>query len=80
MLERLVKIASGKMKATEIDVNFYKHEMRESQLMKGGMKYDEAHHKVLEEQGTSHPNYDQKLYTKEALDAGNKALYNEQKK
>jgi hypothetical protein len=53
-------------------MNFYQHELRELSLMKSGMKYEDAHYKVLKENDMYHPEYDKKLYTTEALDAGNK--------
>ena len=65
------------MKATEIDINFARHELREKELMDGGMSWEEAHHKVLEEQGMSKQGYESKLYTKEALEAGDKQLFDE---
>jgi len=34
------------------------------------MSYEEAHSKTLIEQGMNHPGYETKLYTKNALDAG----------
>jgi len=74
MLERLNKISSGKMKATKIDLNFVKHELREAELMKSGMTYDEAHTAVLKEQGMYHKGYAEKLYTKEAIEAGDKQM------
>jgi RHS repeat-associated protein len=72
MLDRMRKIATGEIAATDIDVNFMKHELRELELMESGMIYEEAHKQTLIEQGMYHPCYDQKLYTKEALEAGNK--------
>lgn len=74
MLDRLNKINRGELEATEIDMNFLKHELREQELMKSGKTYDEAHYDVLNEQGMYHRGYEEKLYTKEALEAGNKAL------
>jgi RHS repeat-associated protein len=72
MLSRMEKIAKKQMKATEVDLNFAKHELREAELVKGGMTYEEAHTAVLKEQGMSGINvaqYEKKLYTQEALDA-----------
>ncbi len=43
MIDRLKKIASGKLKATDTDRYFYTHELRESELMNSGMVYDQAH-------------------------------------
>lgn len=74
MIGRLKKIASGELKATEIDMNFYKHELRESELMKKGMSYDEAHEKTLKEQGMYERGYEKKLYTEDALKAGNEQM------
>jgi RHS repeat-associated protein len=80
MLERMRKIANKEIKATEIDINFAKHELRESELMKQGITYEEAHEAVLKEQGMYHRNYEKKLYTEEALKAGNEQLEREAKK
>jgi hypothetical protein len=41
--------------------------------MKNGMSYEKAHEKVLKEQNMNHAGYESKLYTQEALDAGNAA-------
>ena len=35
------------------------------------MSYDDAHKRTLQEQGMYEKGYENKLYTKEALDAGN---------
>ena len=35
------------------DASFYFHELRESQLMKGGLSYAEAHNQALAEYGVS---------------------------
>jgi hypothetical protein len=74
MIDRLKKISAGEMKATEVDMNFYKHELREAELMKSGMSYEKAHEQTLKEQGMYHRDYEKKLYTKEALDAGNEKM------
>lgn len=71
------KIVNMEMKATEIDINFAKHELRESELMKDGLSPDKAHEKVLKEQGMYHNDYEKKLYTEEALKAGNEQLAKE---
>jgi RHS repeat-associated protein len=73
MLRDLEKIAKGEMKSTEIHINFAKHELRESDLMKAGYSQEEAHYMTLKEQGMYHPDYAKKLYTQEALDAGHAA-------
>jgi len=65
------------MQATEVDLNFYNHELRESQLMKTGKAYEEAHEQTLKEQAMYHRDYEKKLYTEEALDAGNKQMHAE---
>ena len=86
MLSRMEKIASKEMKVTEIDINFAKHELRESEILKSGkgkMSYEEAHSAVLKEQGMGVMNvaeYEKKLYTQEALDASNAAWEKEIKK
>ena len=69
MLERMKKIAARKMVATEIDINYAKHELREAELVKGGMSQEEAHYKVLKEQGMYHVDYEKKLHTNEAIEA-----------
>ncbi len=79
MLERMQKIANKQMSPTEIDLNFAKHELREYEMMKDGASYEEAHEAVLKEQGMYHPGYEKKLYTPEALDAGNNQLNKETK-
>lgn len=78
MLDRMEKIAKKTMKATEIDINFAKHELREIELQKGYMKkgmtqveaQEAAHTATLKEQGMYHRDYQSKLYTKEAIEAG----------
>ena len=72
MLQRFQKIIKGDLKATEIDINFAKHELREVELRAKGYSHDEAHEMVLKEQGMYHQGYDKKLYTKEALEASEK--------
>jgi len=74
MLERLQKIVNNEMKATDIDINFARHELRESELMSEGLSYDKAHQAVLKEQNMYHPGYQEKLYTKEAIEAGDKQM------
>lgn len=70
MIDRLKQIRKGNLKATDVDINFVKHELRESKLMKKGMKYEDAHNQTLNEQGMGNGvNYHEKLYTKEALKA-----------
>jgi RHS repeat-associated protein len=70
MINRLKDILDGKIKPTKIDKAFYKHEMREMQLMESGMEYNEAHQQTLTEQGMYVKEYEKLLYTQEALDAG----------
>ncbi len=70
MLERMQKIEDGVLKATEQDVNFKNHELREMKLVDEGMIQTEAHIQTLKEQGMYHRNYETKLYTKEAIKAG----------
>jgi hypothetical protein len=71
MLERMNAIRNGELEATEIDKNFMAHELREQELEAGGMGHDAAHEQVLKEQNMYHRDYEKKIYTKEALDAGN---------
>ncbi len=80
MLERMQKIANKEMKATEIDLNFAKHELREAELMKSGITYEQAHEAVLKEQGMYHRGYENKLYTEDAIKAGNAQMEKEAKK
>jgi len=77
MIADMKKIVSGEMKATEIHINFAKHELREAELMKNGLSPDKAHEAVLKEQGMYHKDYDKKLYTTEALKAGNEQMLKE---
>lgn len=77
MLERMKKIVNKELKATEIDINFAKHELRESELMKAGKTYEEAHEAVLKEQNMFHKEYQKKLYTEEALKAGDEQIKKE---
>ena len=79
MIDRMKKIAAKEMVPTEIDLNFAKHELREKQLMDAGMSWEEAHPQTLKEQGMLHPGSEKKLYTQEALDAGDKQLIQETK-
>ena len=67
-------IKSGKIEATETDINFANHELREQELEAGGMDHDAAHEQVLKEQNMWHRDYEKKLYTQEALDASNKQM------
>jgi RHS repeat-associated protein len=72
MLERLNRIVSDELEATEVDYNFAQHELREAELMNGGMDYSTAHNQTLEEQGMGGMRGDESeklLYTQEALDA-----------
>jgi RHS repeat-associated protein len=80
MLDRMKKIAKGELKATEIDLNFAKHELRESELMKSGMSYEKAHEAVLKEQNMYHRDYQKKLYTEDALKAGDEQMLREVEK
>ena len=77
MMSRLNQIAAGELEATQIDVNFYSHELREQELVQSGLSQQEAHYQVLQEQGMYETEYDQQLYTKEALDADNQQLLDE---
>ena len=77
MLSDLKKIVNGEMKATEIHINFAKHELREAEMMKQGLRPDKAHEAVLKEQGMYHKDYEKKLYTEEALKAGNAQMAKE---
>jgi hypothetical protein len=74
MLDRMKKITAKEMVATEIDLNFAKHELQEKAYMDGGMEYNAAHEQTLKDQGMYHKGYEQKLYTPEALEAGDAQL------
>jgi len=76
-LGRMREIVNGELKATETDINFAKHELREAEFMKAGMTYEEAHEAVLKEQNMYHKDYEKKLYTDEALKAGNAQMMKE---
>lgn len=54
-------------------MNFAKHELREKELMDAGMDYEKAHEATLKEHGMFYQGYENKLYTKEAIEAGNAA-------
>jgi RHS repeat-associated protein len=85
MLDRLKKISKKEIKATDVDINFARHELRESELQAGfidkGMTreaaYEAAHEATLKEQNMYHRGYEEKLYTPEAIKLGNDQLYNE---
>jgi hypothetical protein len=73
MIKRLENIASGKARPTDIDLNFYAHELREMELMKQGIGYSEAHKRALREYGVEYKRgYGSQLYTQEAIEAGDK--------
>ncbi len=78
MLERMRKIANKEIDATEIDKNFAKHELREKQLMdEQGLEYEDAHYQTLKEQDMYHTDYQKKLYTEDAINAGDAQLTKE---
>jgi len=77
MIGRMRSISSGELRPTKIDYNFVAHELRESQLMKMGMNWNQAHHITLKEQKMSFSGSEKLLYTKEALKAGDDALMRE---
>ncbi len=67
MIHRLKRIESGHIKATIIDMNFYKHELMEKSFIAKGMSYDAAHVKTLEIQGIKYESgFTKYLYTEEA--------------
>jgi hypothetical protein len=73
MIRRLRDITSGTIKPTNVDLNFYAHELREMELMKRGMKYPEAHARALREYGIEYKEgYEFQLYTQEAIEIGDK--------
>ena len=75
VIKRLKDIASGTLKPTNVDLNFYAHELREMELMKQGLKYPEAHKRALSEYGIAYKKgYEVQLYTQEAIEAGDTGL------
>uniref|UniRef100_UPI0013A595AE RHS repeat-associated core domain-containing protein n=1 Tax=Reichenbachiella versicolor TaxID=1821036 RepID=UPI0013A595AE len=68
MIARLEKILSGDIEATDIDLNFYTHELRELELMSEGLPYRQAHIQSLEDYGFEYKRgvEEQNLYTPEA--------------
>ena len=54
MIDRLEKILSGQMKATDVDLLFYTHEAREAELEALGIKHDKAHEQTLKEYNVRH--------------------------
>ncbi|MHA7877915.1 MAG: hypothetical protein ACX93T_03280 [Bacteroidota bacterium] len=48
MLKRLEDIASGMRTPTNIDLNFYTHELKEMELIQQGLGYAEAHERALQ--------------------------------
>ena len=85
MLKRLDDIASGKAVATDTDLHFYSHELREKELLESyldeGLSFDEAfdksHLQAAEEFGTSPSGSD--FYAPEANEAFEKQLWNDTK-
>ncbi len=75
MIDRLEKIANGEIDATEIDSNYFTHELGEKKLVDEGMNQQKAHIETLKNQGIEYDkNAQNKLYTKEALGAGDEAF------
>jgi hypothetical protein len=77
MLNRLRRIAAGELKATQVDLNFYAHELREfTRLRKMGYAmgaapaavYEKAHYAALAEYGIPFQGHGQRLYTEFALE------------
>jgi len=68
MIERLEKIAKGEMEPTQIDKNYYTHELTERKLVKEGMSQPDAHVETVKRQGIKGRQED--LYTKEAIEKG----------
>lgn len=76
IIERSRDIADGKIEATPKDEAFLTHEMREAELMNGGMDYDTAHAQACKEYGVTgemekvtNNNTEHVFYTEEALQA-----------
>ena len=77
MIKRLKDINSGVVQPTNVDFNFYSHELREMELMKQGMKYPEAHARALRDYGIEYKKgYEAQLYTQEAINLGDVGLDN----
>jgi hypothetical protein len=69
MIDRLEKIAEGKMEATDVDLHFYAHETREFELMNGNYteeSYDLFHGQAAKEYGVKAVDEDTTFYTSEA--------------
>ena len=78
MIDRIRKIAKGELKATQTDLDFLNHELTEKQLMDKGLSYEEAHQEALKKHGIPNDrNTAKRLYTQEALDAGDAELREE---
>ena len=58
MISRMKKIHAGEMKATDIDINYKNHELREIYYVNKGMTQEEAHIQTLKDQGIYHKNYE----------------------
>jgi len=55
---------------TEVDKNFYMHELKESSFMKRGLDYDSAHRATLEWQGIPYKRgFEAQLYHPDAMRA-----------
>ena len=74
MLERLDRIAKGKLNTLEQDINFYNHELIEMDVKAKNpkMTHEEAHIKTLEIHGL--PRDLRALYTDDAIKAGDAAF------
>jgi hypothetical protein len=69
MIDRLERIADGKMKPTDTDLNFYAHELRERELMGGDysiQSYDKNHAQAAKEYGVKAEDEFETFYTPEA--------------
>ena len=78
MIKRLEDIVTGTVKPTNVDLNLYAHKLRKMELMKQGMEYSSAHRRALAEYGIEHKRgYESRLYSKEALEAGDKGFKKE---
>ncbi len=76
MIDRLQKIINGELDVTDIDMNFYNHEIREIALRDAGLSYDDAHTQALKDFNIAHKRdyTDRQLYTKEALKASEEGI------
>ncbi|CAN5272641.1 hypothetical protein BH09BAC3_BH09BAC3_35320 [soil metagenome] len=75
MVRRLERISNGELNATSQDLNFYAHELREKNLVSQGFTQEAAYKQSLQDYGIEYKKgFDNKLYTEDALKAGNEGF------